>query len=535
MPAANNRYDYIIVGAGSAGCVLANRLSEDAGVKVLLLEAGGYDHHPLIHIPLGVGKVYKKRMFDWGYDSEPEPNLHGRKIDAMRGKVLGGSSSINVMGYSRGSASDYDRWARTAPGWSYKDVLPYFKKAETFEDGPSETRGGAGPLGVSWSHTTDPIFDSWRKAAVAAGYKINPNLTGGDPEGFGTNQWTVRNGRRSSTATAYLRPAMRRKNLTVVTRAHVARVVLEGTRATGVDYVRDGRTISASAGTDVILSGGTFNTPQVLMLSGIGPAAHLQELGIKVAADLPVGENLQDHMTVVNFYRRLDQGEMHRALRADRMMFHMLRAWLFRSGFATRIPTGLLGFIKTQTGLSEPDILLLFLVTPPYAGLWYPGRPYQDAFGIRPVLLHPKSRGRILLRSANPADHVRIHFNAFSEPEDLATLRTGFKRGRELARQMALDPHRGGETTPGETVQSDAEIDDFIRRTALTMHHPCGTCKMGQDSAAVVDGNMRVRGFEGLRIADASVMPDLISGSINASVIMIAEKAADIIRGRKAA
>ena len=304
MDSAKKGYDYVIVGGGSAGCVLANRLSEDEAARVLLIEAGGRDLHPLIHVPLGMGKMHERDMFNWGYHSEPEPNLNGRRIEAMRGKVLGGSSSINVMAYTRGNRGDYDRWAQKgALGWSYADVLPYFKRGETWEHGANPWRGGSGPIGTEFAKTTDPAYDAWIEAAKVAGLPVTDDYNGAQQEGFGRSQYTIRNGYRSSAASAYLKPARRRRNLRVVTRAHSTRVLLEGARATGVEYVRGRDVVRVEASREVILSGGTFNTPQLLTLSGIGPAAHLAKVGIKPVLDLPVGKNLQDHLAVNYYYR----------------------------------------------------------------------------------------------------------------------------------------------------------------------------------------------------------------------------------------
>lgn len=533
---ASSTYDYIIVGAGSAGCVLANRLTEDPNCRVLLLEAGPRDWHPLIHIPLGMGKMHDWAMFDWGYDTEPEEALNGRRIEAMRGKVLGGSSSINVMAYTRGHRGDYDRWSRNgAHGWAYADCLPYFKRCETWEGGASEYRGGDGPLGTEFAKTDDPLFPAWMEAARQRGLPVTEDYNGAEGEGFGRSQYTIRNGRRSSTANAFLRPAEKRRNLRVETRAFVARVIMEGKRARGVAYSHQGMQVQAFAEREVILAGGTFNSPHLLMLSGIGPADHLKQSGIDPIVDLPVGKNLQDHLAAMIMFTRPNNPSSFRdTLRADRIAWAMIRAYLFGTGAGTVVPGGLHAFIKSQPDLDVPDIEFMFRGLPAHAGMWFPGvkKAYLDGFGIRPCLLHPESRGEVLLRSADPADAPRIVYNFFSSPNDLPRLREGFKIAREVANQKAMDPYRGEETANTAKAKTDSEIEAYLKRAAITAHHPAGTCKMGTDEKAVLDPQLRVRGVEGLRVVDASAMPDMVGAHINACVIMMADKAADIIRGR---
>ena len=534
--AERREYDYVIVGAGSAGCVLAYRLTADPSIRVLVLEAGGRDTHPLIHVPIGLGKIWEHRMFDWGYDTEPEPRLDNRRIEAMRGKVLGGSSSINVMAYVRGHRGDYDRWAQNGcRGWSYAEVLPYFKRCENWEKGENAWRGADGPLSVIGTRNRDPLFDGWLDAAREADWPFTEDYNGKEQEGFGLAQWTIKNGRRCSASAAFLRPAMRRPNLTVETSALATRVLLDGSRAIGVEYARGGRLQQARAAREVLLAGGVFNTPQLLMLSGIGPADHLREVGVTARVSLRgVGENLQDHLSVDVHHARRGRGPFHAEMRMDRTAVNMARAYLFGTGPGTVLPSRLHAFLKTRRELPVPDIQFLFRGAPAKAHWWFPGitPPYEDSFGLRPVMLHPESRGSLRLSSADPTALVRIKQNFLASERDVRTIREGVKLGRDIASRKGLSPFRGRETAPGPGCRSDAEIDAFVRRTAITAHHPCATCAMGSGEDAVLDPALRVRGVDGLRVVDASAMPDLVSGNINACVLMIAEKAADLVLGR---
>ena len=387
--------------------MLANRLTEGRTRPCCCSKPVEVTTHPYIHVPIGVGKIRQEGLFNWGYETEPEPHLNGRRVPSFRGKVVGGSSSVNMMAYTRGHRADYDRWARNgATGWAYADLLPYFRKGESWEDGEDPWRGGSGPLGTEFAKTTDPLFDAWVEAAKAAGYPVTDDYNGKQQEGFGRGQYTIRNGYRSSSANAYLRPARKRVNLDVATDALATRVLLDGTRAKGVEYVRGGETVRVEAAREVILAAGTFNTPQLLMLSGIGPASHLHDNGITVIADLPVGKNLQDHLGAYMHYSRRGPGSFHREMRFDRMAVSMIRAYLFGSGPGTVVPGGLHAFVKTRPELAVPDIEFMFRGTAAHPHLWFPliKAPFADGFGIRPTLLHSGQPRRVAARLGRPGE-----------------------------------------------------------------------------------------------------------------------------------
>jgi 4-pyridoxate dehydrogenase len=527
-------YDFIIVGAGSAGCVLANRLTEDEGARVLLLEAGGSDRHPYIQIPLGLGKLQQHRMFDWGYVSEPEQNLNGRRLQVNRGKVLGGSSSVNVMVYTRGDRGDFDRWARNgATGWSFAELLPYFKRSESWRDGEAPWRGGSGPLGTEWAQKRDPMIAAWIEAAREAGWPVTSDMNGPDNLGVGRVQYTIRDGRRASAANAYLRPAIRRPNLTLRTGTVVAGVTMRGTRATGVRLLDEGRLVEIKADREVILSAGVFGSPQILMLSGIGPAQHVRAHAIAPLIDLPVGRNLRDHLAVMMSWARREPGPFQRMLRLDRAALAMAQAAILRSGPATSLPLEGIGFVKTRAGLDAPDIEFMMvgartLDARPWLPLVRP--PPQDVTGIRPILLHPHSHGSVSLSSADPLAPVRIAFNFLSEPGDLNELRDACRLGLDIAIRKPLDTFRGDRIAPKSGDDSDADIEAWIRATAITVNHPSGTCAMGRGENSILDPDLTVRGTERLRVVDASAFPDMLSAHINAAVMAVAERASDLIR-----
>ncbi len=521
-------YDYIIVGAGSAGCVLAARLSESRETSVLLLEAGGPDTRREIRIPAAFSKLFKSQL-DWNYSTEPQSNLHGRALYWPRGKVIGGSSSINAMIYIRGNPRDYDEWEHLGnPGWSYRDVLPYFLRAEDQQHGASEFHGAGGPLRVEDLRSVNPLSRAFVDAAVEAGLHENDDFNGSEQEGAGCYQVTQKRGRRWSAADAYLRPARSRPNLTVLPQAHVTQILLAKNRATGVEYVRNGREHAVYADREVLLCGGAVNSPQLLLLSGVGPARQLEDLGIEVAMDLPgVGESLQDHMFLPVAYTCTKPITLAKA----ESLSSFLAYFLFRRGMLTSCVAEAGAFLRTRPDADRPNLQYHF--GPVYYLNHGFDRPPGHGFSIGPTLIRPQSKGRIRLRTTFPMDPPAIEPNYLSHEADVETFVAGIELARRIAAAHAFDAYRGNEFVPGANVKSRAEIASYVRDTAETTYHPVGTCKMGSDAMAVVDPQLRVRGVELLRVVDASIMPTITTGNTNAAVIMIAEKAADMIRQGK--
>ncbi len=527
----NQNFDYIIIGAGSAGCVLAHRLSEDPRMSVLLLEFGGSDASPFIQMPSALSIPMNSPKYDWGYHSTPEPELNNRKMHVPRGKVLGGSSSINGMVYVRGHAQDFQTWESLgAKGWSYADVLPYFKKAETRQGGGDLYRGNAGPLHTSKGDMKNPLYRAFIEAGQQAGYAESPDLNGERQEGFGPLDMTIHKGVRWSAANAYLKPIRSRKNLTIRAHARVEKISFEGTRATGVVYSQNGTRHQALAGKAVILSAGAINSPQILKLSGIGPAKELQDNGIAVVADRAgVGENLMDHL---EFYFQIASKlpiTLYPALSLWRKGLIGLQWLLTKSGLGATNHFEAGGFIRSRAGIAYPDIQFHFL---PLA-VSYDGKSMADRHGFQAHVgpMRSKSRGSIRLRSPNPHDAPAITFNYLSHEEDMAEMRACVRLTREIFAQPAFSPYFAGEMQPGADVVSDEAIDAFIRAKVESAYHPCGACKMGDaaDPLAVVDPSTKVIGVDGLYVVDSSIMPQITNGNLNAPTIMLAEKAADHI------
>ena len=527
-------YDYVIIGAGSAGCVLADRLTEDASSTVLLLEYGGSDRALVIQMPAALSIPMNSRTYNWGYVSEPEPCLDGRRIVCPRGKVLGGSSSINGLVYVRGNPLDFDHWRDLgATGWSYAETLPYFRRAEAFKAGGDAYRGEDGPLATSRGPRHNPLYDAFIEAGREAGYPVSADLNGEQQEGFGPFDMTVKDGVRWSSANAYLRPATGRPNLTVATEALTTRIAFEGRRATGVRYRRAGETQFARARREVILCAGAINSPQLLKLSGIGPGAELQAFGIDVVADRPgVGENLQDHL---EFYFQVASTQPITLYSHTGLVGRGLVGleWMLRGqglGASNHFEAG--GFIRSRAGVRYPDIQFHFL---PIA-VTYDGSSLANEHGFQAHVgpMRSKSRGWVRLNSPEAADPPKIQFNYMSHPEDWTDMRACVRLTREIFAQNAFDPYRGREIQPGADCVTDDEIDAFVRRHVESAFHPCGACRMGSpdDPLAVVDPETRVIGVEGLRVVDSSIMPAITNGNLNAPTIMMAEKGADLIRGR---
>ncbi|MDN3649484.1 choline dehydrogenase [Reinekea marina] len=525
-----NEFDFIIVGAGSAGCVLANRLSEDPNNKVLVVETGGSDKSIFIQMPTALSIPMNTEKYAWQFETDAEPYLDNRKMHCPRGKVLGGSSSINGMVYVRGHAKDFDEWAEQgAHNWDYQHCLPYFKKAETWSFGGDEYRGDTGPLGVNnGNEMKNPLYIAFIKAGEQAGYEFTKDYNGAQQEGFGAMHMTVKNGRRWSTANAYLRPAMQRKNLTVVTHALVKKVIIEGKIATGIEYEHKGTTKTALAAKETILSAGSIGSPHILQLSGIGNADVLNKAGIEVKHELNgVGENLQDHLEFYFQFKCKQPITLNGKL--DLFNKGLIGAqWFFtKTGLGATNHFESCGFIRSKAGVEWPDLQYHFLP----AAMRYDGRAAFDGHGFQVHIGHnkPKSRGHVHVKSADPKQAPSIQFNYLQHEDDREGFRDCVRKTREIIAQPAFDEYRNGEIQPGEQIQSDEQIDAFVRANVESAYHPSCSCKMGVDDMAVVDPSTKVHGIERLRVVDSSIFPTIPNGNLNAPTIMVAERAADLI------
>jgi choline dehydrogenase len=530
----SKNYDYIVVGAGSAGCVLANRLSEDPDNRVLLVEAGGRDSNPFIKVPLAAGLVYFWKSINWNYEITSQSHMDDRSIPWPRGKVLGGSSSINGMMYMRGNRADYDSWRQTGlEGWGYEDVLPYFKRSESHAERDDEYHGTDGPFRVVTAKGENPLYGAFLDAADAQGHPRNEDCNGASQEGLGPYDFNIRDGRRESTATAFLRPAQNRPNLDVWTRTTAQRILVENGRAMGLDLDRNGTRQNVIARREIVLASGTLGSPHLLELSGIGDPEILKSSGIKPVHSLPsVGTNLQDHLGVYLTYKCREPITLYRLFRPDRALWAGLNALLFKRGPGTAVPLEVGGFLKTRPELDIPDIHITFV---PGLNLeTTQSGQGQHGYLINFYQLRPHSRGTSHIVSANPADPPRIDPNYLADEADIRCLRDGVRLAQKIGETSPLSDYNAGEIALQQDIVRDKDIDAWVRSSANTIFHPVGTCRMGADEGSVVDRQLRVRGISGLRVADASVMPTIIGGNTSAPTIMVAEKAADLMLGRPA-